>query len=96
MAVPVRLQRAASLGVVAGLVPTLSRDLRSQPGRNLPEFQDPRHNKAMEQLFHFALALLNAGAPWLAAVIVVAIALAIMGPVRLSLSIGDRSGRRGR
>jgi hypothetical protein len=40
----------------------------------------------MEPLFHFALALLNAGAFWLAAVIVVAIALAIVGPVRLSLS----------
>lgn len=50
----------------------------------------------MEPLFHFALALLSAGAPWLAAVIVVAIALAIVGPVKLSLSIGDRSGRRGR
>ena len=35
----------------------------------------------MEPLFHFALALLSAGAPWLAAIIVVAIALAIVGPV---------------
>jgi hypothetical protein len=50
----------------------------------------------MESLFHFALSLLSAGAPWLAAVIVVAIALAIVGPVRLSLSVGDRSGRRER
>ena len=50
----------------------------------------------MEPLFHFALALLNAGAFWLAAVIVAAIALAIVGPVRLSLSVGDRSGRRRR
>jgi hypothetical protein len=50
----------------------------------------------MKPLFHFALALLSAGAPWLAAVIVVAIALVIVGPVKLSLSIGDRSGRRGR
>jgi hypothetical protein len=48
----------------------------------------------MESLFHFALALLSAGAPWLAAVIVVAIALAIVGPVKLSLSNGDRSSRR--
>jgi hypothetical protein len=47
----------------------------------------------MEPLFHFALALLNAGAPWLAGVIVVAIALAVVGPVRLSLSIGDRASR---
>jgi hypothetical protein len=50
----------------------------------------------MEPLFHFALALLSAGAPWLAGGIVVAIALAIIGPVKLNLSIGDRSGRRGR
>jgi hypothetical protein len=34
--------------------------------------------------------------PWLAAVIIVAIALAIVAPVRLSLSIGDRSDRRKR
>ena len=50
----------------------------------------------MEPLFHFALALLSAGAPWLAGVIVVAVGLAIVGPVKLSLSIGDRSGRRRR
>ena len=50
----------------------------------------------MEPLFRFALALLNAGAPWLAAVIVGAIALAVVGPVRLSLSIGDRAGRPAR
>jgi hypothetical protein len=34
--------------------------------------------------------------PWLAELIVVAIALAIVAPVRLSLSIGDRSDRRKR
>jgi hypothetical protein len=45
-------------------------------GRNLPEFPDPRHNKAMEPLFHFALALLSAGAPWLAAITVAAIVVA--------------------
>jgi hypothetical protein len=50
----------------------------------------------MEPLFHFALSLLSAGAPWLAGVIVFAVGLAIVGPVKLSLSIGDRSGRRGR
>jgi hypothetical protein len=50
----------------------------------------------MEPLFHFALALLPAGAPWLAGIVVVAFALAIVGPVKLSLSIGDSSGRRGR
>jgi hypothetical protein len=49
---------------------------------------------SMEPLFHFALALLNAGVPWLATVIIVAIALAIVGPVRLTLSIGDRSAKR--
>jgi len=48
----------------------------------------------LEPLFHLALALLNAGAFWLAAVIVAAIALAILGPVRLSPSIGGSSGRR--
>lgn len=42
----------------------------------------------MKPLFHFALTLLSAGAPWLAGVIVVAVALAIVGPVKLSLSIG--------
>jgi hypothetical protein len=47
----------------------------------------------MEPLFHFALVLLSAGAPRLAAVIVVAIALAVVGPVKLSLSIGDRASR---
>jgi len=50
----------------------------------------------MEPLFHFALALLAADAPWLAGSIVAAVVLAIVGPVRLNLSIGDRSGRRGR
>jgi hypothetical protein len=50
----------------------------------------------MESLFHFALALLFAGAPWLAAIIVVAVALAIIGPVKLNLAIGDHSGRRRR
>lgn len=48
----------------------------------------------MEPLFHFALALLNAGAPWQAGVIVVAIALAVVKPVRLSLS--DRASRPAR
>ena len=50
----------------------------------------------MEPLFHFALALLSAGAPWLAAIIVVAIAVAIIGPVKLNLTIGNRGGRRRR
>jgi len=50
----------------------------------------------MKALFDFALALLAAGAPYLAAVIVFAIAVAIIGPIRLNLSIGDRSGKRGR
>jgi hypothetical protein len=47
----------------------------------------------MEPLFHFALALLSAGAPWLAAIIVVAIAVDRVVPIRLNLSIGDRSGQ---
>ena len=48
----------------------------------------------MEPLFHLALALYSSGAHWLAAVIVAAIARAIVGPVKLNISIGDRSGRR--
>ena len=48
----------------------------------------------METLFHFALALLNVGAPSLAALMVTAIALALVGPVKLSLSIGGRSARQ--
>jgi hypothetical protein len=44
----------------------------------------------MEPLFHFALALLSAGASWLAAIIVVAIAVARVGPIHLNLSIGER------
>jgi hypothetical protein len=47
----------------------------------------------MEPLFDFALDLLSAGAPWLAGVIVAAIALAVVGPIKLTVSIGDR--RRG-
>ena len=50
----------------------------------------------MEPLFYLVLNLLSAGAPWLAAVIVVAIALANVGPVKLNLSIGHCSCRRGR
>jgi hypothetical protein len=60
---------------------------------NLPAFTDPRQISAMEPLFHFALDLLSAGAPWLAGVIVAAIALAVVGPIKLTVSIGDR--RRG-
>ena len=50
----------------------------------------------MKALFDFTLALLTAGAHYLAAAIVVAIALAIIGPIRLSLSIGDRSRKKSR
>jgi hypothetical protein len=50
----------------------------------------------MEPLFHFALSLLSAGAPCLAGIIVVAVGLGIVSPVRVSISIGDRSGRQGR
>jgi hypothetical protein len=48
----------------------------------------------MEALFYFALALLNVGAPSLAVLMVAAIALALVGPVKLNLSIGDRSARQ--
>ena len=48
----------------------------------------------MEPLFHFVLALIAAGFPWLAGVVVIAIGLGIVGPIHLS--IGDRSGQRKR
>jgi hypothetical protein len=48
----------------------------------------------MEPLFHFVLVLIAAGFPWLAGVLVIAIGLRIVGPIRLS--IGDRSGRQKR
>jgi hypothetical protein len=54
-----------------------------------------RQRSAIEPLFHFALALLAAGAPRLEGVIVAAVALAIVGSMRLNLSIGDPSGKRG-
>ena len=44
----------------------------------------------MEPLFYLVLNLLSAGAPWLAAVIVAAIAVARVGPIHLNLSIGER------
>ena len=53
----------------------------------------------MEPLFHFALDLLKAHAPGLASIIVVAIALwavatalARLAPIKMNISIGDRSG----
>jgi hypothetical protein len=64
--------------------------------RNLPDFLDLRHNAAMEPLFQFALSLLSAGAPWLAAVIVIAIAVDRVGPIQVNLSIGDRADRKNR
>jgi hypothetical protein len=48
----------------------------------------------MEPLFHFALALIAAGFPWLAGVLVIAIGLRIVGPIHLS--IGNRGDRRRR
>jgi hypothetical protein len=92
----VRFGHGKALRIVTALVPALGKGFRSTPGRNLPESPDMRHNKAMEQLIliHFALALLSAGAPWLAAVVVVAIAVASVGPIHLNLSIGERSSQR--
>jgi hypothetical protein len=49
----------------------------------------------MDTLFHFALALIAAGFPWLAGVLVIAIALRIAGPVHLSIG-GRRSRKRER
>jgi hypothetical protein len=48
----------------------------------------------MESFFQFALALIAAGFPWLAGVLVIAIGLRIVGPIHLS--IGARSERRER
>ena len=52
----------------------------------------------MSALYQLVLALLSSGAPWLATILVVAIAVARIGPIRLSVSIGDhgRSGKRER
>jgi hypothetical protein len=50
----------------------------------------------MKALFAFALALLAAGYPYLTAILVVAIAIKIVGPIRLNVNIGDRPGDRGR
>lgn len=80
---------------VADLVRALIRGPQIAPGRNLPQFPDLRHNKAMDTLFHFALALIAAGFPWLAGVLVIAIALRIAGPVHLSIG-GRRSRKRER
>lgn len=60
----------------------------------MPEFTDLRHNTAMEPLFHFVLALITAGFPWLAGVLVIAIGLRIVGPIHVS--IGNRSDRQKR
>jgi len=62
--------------------------------QDLRDFPYPRQRSPMEPHFHFALALQSSGAAWLAAVIVVAIALAIVGPVKLKISIGNSSGKR--
>jgi hypothetical protein len=40
----------------------------------------------MQALVHLALALLNAGAPWLAAIVIVGIVLKWVGPIQLNLS----------
>jgi hypothetical protein len=48
----------------------------------------------MKALFDFALDLLSKGFLWLGAIVVCAIAAWILRPIRLSISIGDRRGRR--
>ena len=48
----------------------------------------------MKALFDFALDLLSKGFLWLGTIVVCAIAAWILRPIRLSISIGDRRGRR--
>lgn len=50
----------------------------------------------MEPLIHLAIALHSAGVDWMAAIIVVAVSVALVGPIRLNLSIGDRPTKRER
>jgi hypothetical protein len=46
----------------------------------------------MQSLFQFTLNLLAAYAPWLAAVIVTAVAVAVVGPIKLTLvTPGDQN-----
>jgi hypothetical protein len=49
----------------------------------------------MNILFRFALALLAAGYPYMAAILVVAIAIRLVRPIRLTLSVGSLPGKRG-
>ena len=50
----------------------------------------------MKALCSLALTLLSAGMPILATIIVIAIAVALVGPIHLNLSIGSRTGHRGK
>ena len=49
----------------------------------------------MKLLFRFALALLAAGYPYMGAILVVAIAIRLVRPIRLTLSVGGLLGKRG-
>ena len=50
----------------------------------------------METIFRFTLDLLSARAPGLAFIVLAAFALFLVSPLRLTLTIGDRSSRRQR
>jgi hypothetical protein len=50
----------------------------------------------MDVFTHLVLALIAAGFPWLAGALVLAFALRMAGPIDLRLTIGNRSGKRGR
>jgi hypothetical protein len=50
----------------------------------------------VKALFAFALALLAAGHPYLAAILVFAISVRIIGPIQLNVNIGGRRSDRGR
>jgi hypothetical protein len=57
----------------------------------LTEIRELKHNLAMSIPAQFALDLITAGHPYLAAVVIAAIALRLTLPIRFSLSIGDRT-----
>jgi hypothetical protein len=50
----------------------------------------------MKALFAFALALFATGRPYLGVILVFAVATRLVGPIRFTLSIGDRACDRGR
>jgi hypothetical protein len=49
----------------------------------------------MDVLAHLVLSLIGAGFPWLAGALVLALALRVVGPIELRLTIGNHSGEHG-